>query len=214
MVAWLLYMADSATSLMTFVTGVGIISMSSLPKLTRRPITLVRLGLLLLVVISALEVAFGLSAMLISALGRDLTLTTRVPMWFVLLSMAENPVIGTGFESFWLGSRLGVLYDMFGVRTAHNGYLQLYLDLGILGVAIVVLSAFHGLVRLRTRLKDDYAFSILKITYIVVIILYNWTEATFFGVSDVWLLFMLSAMDVRTRRAPLKSPLVRSTTPI
>ena len=43
---------------------------------------------------------------MVSALGKDPTLTGRTEIWGFVLGLHTNPLVGTGFESFWLGPRL------------------------------------------------------------------------------------------------------------
>ena len=57
-----------------------------------------------------------------------------------LLEVHINPILGTGFESFWLGERLDQLEGIFFFvpNEAHNGYLEVYLNLGLLGLFIII----------------------------------------------------------------------------
>ena len=41
-----------------------------------------------------------------------------------------NPIIGFGYESFWLGDRLQYMAEHWGITSqAHNGYLEMYLNM-------------------------------------------------------------------------------------
>src|SRR2546428_3149771 len=44
-------------------------------------------------------------------MGRGPTLTGRTQIWHLVLSMTTNPLLGTGFESFWLGPRLQKIWS-------------------------------------------------------------------------------------------------------
>ena len=72
----------------------------------------------------------------VEALGRNSTLTGRTEIWKLVLGMANNPIFGAGYESFWLGERLQKLwhYYWFPINEAHNGYIEIYLNLGWIGV--------------------------------------------------------------------------------
>ena len=54
--------------------------------------------------------------------------------------MHTNPIFGTGFESFWLGERPKQLEGIFFFipNEAHNGYLETYLTLGLIGVFLLI----------------------------------------------------------------------------
>jgi len=56
------------------------------------------------------------------------------------LQTDTNPLFGAGFESYWLGERTAKMWAMpefwWHPNEAHNGYLELYLNLGIIGLCI------------------------------------------------------------------------------
>jgi O-antigen ligase len=117
-------------------------------------------------------------------------------MWEGLLAMAHNPVIGVGYESFWLGDRLNVLWEAYGkFIQSHNGYLETYLNLGLIGLTLVIAKMLSGLLKVRKQLDVDYAFAILRLTFIVIVAIYNWTEASFYSINNMWLLLFFSILD-------------------
>jgi exopolysaccharide production protein ExoQ len=75
-----------------------------------------------------------------SFFDRDVTLTGRTTIWgtSLLLGM-DHPWIGRGFNAFWLGDEgpSGEIRKLAGwdVPSAHNGYLEIWLDLGLCGLA-------------------------------------------------------------------------------
>ena len=73
-------------------------------------------------------------------LDRDVTLTGRTTIWGASLILGmDHPWIGHGFNAFWLGDEgpSGEVRKLAGwdVPSAHNGYLEIWLDLGICGLA-------------------------------------------------------------------------------
>ena len=74
------------------------------------------------------------------SLGRGSDLTGRKALWTALLGLHTNPIFGTGFESFWLGERPERLEGLFYFipNEAHNGYLETYLTLGLIGVFLLI----------------------------------------------------------------------------
>ena len=195
MLVWLLNKSDSATSIICMVVTLCLLLLSRLPGMAQQPNKLLIIGASVAFVIVLLEITLNLSGVIITSIGRDPSLTTRVPMWNRLLQMQKNPILGFGFESFWLGPRLEVLLQKYGVRQAHNGYLETYLNLGLTGLIILVASLLSGLNKVRKQLSIDYRFAVLKILFIVTIAFYNWTEATFYGVSNLWVLFFLGILE-------------------
>src|SRR5439155_9069149 len=91
-----------------------------------------------------LVLAFGfgidINAELAQSVGRDPTLTGRTNIWNAVLSTHTNPILGTGYESFWLGRRLNEVWRQAGagINEAHNGYLEVYLNLGLIGLFLLV----------------------------------------------------------------------------
>ena len=52
----------------------------------------------------------------------------------------ENPLLGAGFENFWVGERQVTLGGLGG-NQAHNGYLEIYLNLGWVGILLLTTSS-------------------------------------------------------------------------
>ena len=201
MIGWLFFKADSATSLVCMFVAVVLFAVGRQPAVAGDPRTALTLGAALLALFVALELTVNLSATAIAMLGRRPDLTTRVPMWWDLLSMVKNPVVGFGYESFWLGSRRLLMVERWGISgQAHNGYLQVYLDLGIIGLVILMGWFLSGLRKVIHQLSIDYPAAILRLCLIVVIVIYNWTEASFYGASLMWSLFIFGCMDVPERQ--------------
>ena len=100
--------------------------------------------------------------------------------------------------SFWSGARLEAVWSqgLTGVNQAHNGYLEQYLNLGYIGVAFIAIIALSGLFKLRRHLSVDPAAGILRLCFIVTAVLYNYTEASFYGMNNMWILLLLGCLEV------------------
>lgn len=75
------------------------------------------------------------------ALGRDPTLTGRTVLWeHIVHSVGERPLQGYGYAAYWFGfSGPGSSFTRdWGITSAHSGWLELTLDLGLVGVALVL----------------------------------------------------------------------------
>ena len=195
MVVWLLVMANSMTSMSCFVMASGVIVLTSLPKVARKPV-LVHVLVVAIVGFSFLTL-FLPGAGLVKSLGRDSTLTGRTTIWKVVISLAGNPLFGTGFESFWLGERLQKVWDMTepGIQEAHNGYLEVYLNLGWIGLSllsVMIVTCYRNVVAALRRDTDGVPG--LWLGFLVVGVLYNFTEAGFRMMSLVWISLLLTVM--------------------
>jgi len=195
--AWLFYIVDSMTSLICFGVATGIFLIARLPAVIAEPKKLMKICLFLIFFAGIFEFSFDVKDTLITALGRRPDLTTRVPMWEDMLSMAGNPIVGYGYESFWLGPRLKYMREKWGMEhQAHNGYLEMYLNMGLIGVLFIVGWIAIGLRNVYRQLSTNATAGTLGFCLIVVIAIYNWTEATFFGYNNLWLLLFLAIMDL------------------
>ena len=201
MIAWLLYMANSATSMACLIVAIGIFAVGRHPAMVSNPRRILHLGIASVVLFGMLEFAFSIKDTIIILLGRSPDLTTRVPMWEDLLSMVKNPIIGFGYESFWLGDRLQYMVERWGISSqSHNGYLEMYLNMGLVGLFILLGWILFGLRNVNRHLVTDYPAAMLRFCFIVVVCLYNYTEATFFGPSTLWMLFFIGIIYIPENR--------------
>jgi O-antigen ligase len=196
MIIWLLYIAGSATSLACLIIALCIFAVGRQPAMVIKPQRILYVGIVCVALFGIMEIAFNAADTVIVMLGRQPDLTTRVPMWKYLLTMVKNPLLGFGYESFWLGARQQVVLERWGLTgNAHNGYLQMYLDLGLIGLFFVVAWILSGLRNVARELITDYPAAVLRFCFIVVVCFYNYTEATLNGVSNIWIIFLLGIMD-------------------
>jgi exopolysaccharide production protein ExoQ len=206
MIIWLLYMAQSATSTVCLFVGGSIILLSCVNVISRKPerifIPILSAGFLYLVADSVFDVRSNV----LSILGRRPDLTSRVPIWEILMDMAGNPILGVGFMSFWSGSRMEEVWHRTSstIIQAHNGYLEQYLNLGYIGVGFIVVMMLSGLLKVRKGLSVDYPAGILRLSFIVIAALYNYTEASFYGINNMWMLLLLGIMEVPHKRGAEK----------
>ena len=195
---WLLRQAGSATSAACFVLGAVVITLTARARanvLKPARLHLMLAGAVWITLLGLLtNIVDGLAAML----GREVTLTGRTELWDDVVALTTDPLLGTGFESFWLGPRAELLWNKFWwhPNQAHNGYLEMYLNLGWVGVALLLLVLAWGYGQVVNALARDPELGRLKLTFFVVALLYNYTEAAFKAMHPVWIVFLLSMMVV------------------
>jgi len=192
---WLLSQAHSATSFTSLILGVVLVVLLGIRSINKNFIGTYMLTALVLVVVA--ELVFGVSGHYSEALGRGAGLSGRTVLWTNLLQMHINPVLGTGFESFWLGKRLKELEGIFFYipNEAHNGYLETYLTLGIIGVFLLVGLFVATFWKMRLELFRNFEWGRYRLGFLAAVVLYNWTEAAFKTVNPIWFVFYLIAMD-------------------
>jgi exopolysaccharide production protein ExoQ len=131
---------------------------------------------------------------LVHSLGRNSTLTGRTSIWKAVLSMHTNPIIGTGFESFWLGNRLEAVWNMSvkGIQEAHNGFIELYLNLGWVGLLLLgwlIISGYRNAVVALHKEPNDGS---LRLAFLTASLIFGMTEAGFRMLSPIWFAFLLA----------------------
>jgi exopolysaccharide production protein ExoQ len=86
-----------------------------------------------------------------SLLDKDPTLSGRTDFWpYIIDYVYQRPLLGWGFAAFWMPSNLSAaevnLNVGFGINEAHNGLLQLLLDIGVVGTAFFLFVWMRNLV--------------------------------------------------------------------
>ncbi len=200
MALWVLHLANTATSDVCLLIGFLVIIAVHSKMFRRHP------GFLKVLIPASfclyLIVAFGFGGMgeMAAAVGKDPTLTDRTKIWSLLLSMHTNPIIGTGYESFWLGPRLDRIWGLYGgvINEAHNGYIELYLNLGLVGFFLLgglLVASYRNICKM---LKPNTNIASLYLALWTIMLFYDMTEAGFRS-GLMWGLFLLTAISVSNR---------------
>src|SRR5205809_536483 len=197
MLIWLFWMADSMTSLSCFLMASGLMAVTSI-RATSRKTWLVHILVAGILLISFSTLFLDVGSGLLGTVGRDPTLTGRTEIWHLVLGMTANPVIGTGFESFWLGKRLEKIWSFYWwhPNEAHDGYLEVYLNLGWIGVALLAVVLVTGYRNVITALRRDPDTGKIRLAYFVVAVAYNLTESAIRTMNPVWIFFLLAITAV------------------
>jgi exopolysaccharide production protein ExoQ len=188
----LLFMAHSATSGACFALGAGLMLASALPLIRRRPAA-VHVLVFAVVLCGGLTVLLGGQGEAAKAMGRQSDLTGRTGIWEFLIPMGPNPIVGAGFETFWYGPRVQTVSLQYpDLNEAHNGYIEVYLNLGLFGVGLIALILAQGYRNAVAAFRRDPAFGSLLTAYIVTAATYSITEAGFRILDPMWFFLLLS----------------------
>lgn len=146
-----LYMSRSATSVMSLTAMLGILCgmyfVTRLPQGLRMPALVAGIFAVVTVVMFAVALDVSMVDTILGSFGKNSTLTGRTYLWAEgVKNGMEMPWLGHGYVSFWVaGQPQAELYwheFLIGNRTGfhfHNLYVQTFVDLGALGVAVVAL---------------------------------------------------------------------------
>jgi len=161
-------------------------------------------------------VSIGLGAVLILGshqlaplLGRDLTLTGRTAIWVqVVQFILQRPLLGYGYDAFWRGMQ-GPSFQVaaavhFIVAHAHNGFLEIALELGAAGFLLFLLSWLRGWSKLwhlwQRGAIDRIAW---PLAILVLIALYDLDENTLLINNGLfWILYVTALTSIETANGP------------
>jgi O-antigen ligase len=193
---WILNIANSATALGCFLLGVIVFlaCRTFVAGLTVRS-TVAIVGVVGLSgwLTAQTSVLRGLVA---QAAGRDATLTERTYIWAEALALPTNPLIGAGFSSVWLTPEGWALRERIGgLAHAHNGYIESYLDGGAVGVALLIAVVLLAVIQAGRHLSANTPGGAFYVAFVLVGIVYNFTEVTFNRGNAVGLLMWLIALS-------------------
>jgi O-antigen ligase len=153
-------------------------------------------------------------------LGRKSNFTGRTLIWEAVIPVVPNALLGAGFESFWLGPRLAEVYSHLSkymhVNEAHNGYIEAYLNLGCVGVALIVGILLHGYAGAVAAFRRNGAFGGMALAYVISAAIYSVTEAGFRMLDPIWVFLLLAgaiSYEVAFVAARKAAPIVNSVGP-
>lgn len=115
--------------------------------------------------------------------GKDTTLSGRVDIWnFVWNDIEKRFLLGYGFATYWImgSSRLEIFasyFEGFMVNEAHNGYLEIVLQLGLIGFVFFLFPIAAYIYRMF-KLNNNLAILIF-----ISIMTLNYTESVLFKVG-------------------------------
>jgi O-antigen ligase len=195
---WLIVKANSITSLSCMAEA------SVVMILVARPWVRERVGRVLAVACGA--VGFAIFAVfldsaggLLQSVGRSSTLTGRTDIWRAVLSVNTNPLVGTGYESFWLGKRLESIWGVtgqHGILQSHNGYIEIYVNLGWIGLLLLGWVIVAGFRSALIALYRDPRAGRLGIAFLTAALIYNISEAGFRMMTLIWFAFLLAVTGI------------------
>ncbi|MEO1670614.1 MAG: O-antigen ligase family protein, partial [Cyanobacteria bacterium J06631_2] len=194
---------QSATSLLSvifiFSTAQGLKLLSFKSKKTV-------LGILLFLILVAVVLFLILinANTILNVYDRDITLTGRTPLWESLWGFIEQkPWIGHGYGSFFSGSHreTDIIWKVHNwvPPHAHNGFIQLWLYVGLIGLTIFSVgyfsSVFNALFKylVSKELKMLWIFLLLLYT-----IFFNLTEVSFLSQGMLWILSLTAIYSINT----------------
>jgi len=133
----------------------------------------------------------------------DSTFTGRTIIWdFAHSEIARKPIAGWGYQSFWLaGPGAPSIVDAPGwvkdMPNAHNGYLDTIVEMGFIGLALLIgflVTTLHAIGHMADR-NFARAWGVLSVALYVIIT--NGLESLWMrGFEFLWIIFVIIAAEV------------------
>jgi len=157
-----------------------------------------------------------------AAVGKSTTLTGRTELWELVLlnTRFHDPLTGGGFGSFWTGltGAAGYISWRFPggyVGSAHNGYIDVFNELGYLGLAILCLFVVTQVSMLIGSQRVSRAERFFHWALIFFALVVNTSESSFWrGTSFLNIVVLMSycrllglvSAGSTTQRSPVPAP--------
>lgn len=133
----------------------------------------------------------------------DATLTGRTVLWeFLWPSVEQHPWLGLGYQSLWLTGGMGMIERWspttlnWAVHQAHNGYLDLLLTIGTVGLALVAVTLLSGLGRALKAQGADAGNGVLILAVLIFAMIHNITESSLLRADHaVWGVTLLALLS-------------------
>lgn len=181
----LIYKAQSSTIIIVFILTIGYGLIKQFEKLfgrlnVGRFIIVFLLSFMLITSTVVIYFSSDIIALVPQLFGKDMSISGREPIWgFVISEIAKKPLLGYGFSTYWImgGSVVDVFASEFGgfkINQAHNGYLEIILQLGLVGLFFFLILLIVFLFR-AIKIKKDLPIIILSSLLII-----NYTESILF----------------------------------
>jgi O-antigen ligase len=140
---------------------------------------------------------------LLARMGRDATLSGRTQIWKqVWIFILQRPWLGWGYEGFWRGTQ-GEAFRVvaavhFMVFHAHNGFLEIWLELGAAGLLLFAVSYARAWRKLWPRLLAGEIERVMWMVFVLALILfYDLDENTLLIYNGLfWVLYVAALANV------------------
>lgn len=196
--------ANSAGAFCTFIVLINLLLL--IPFLKR-----LKFQVAFAVLTAFMVVSVGLAVLIVEnldkivvALNRDLTFTGRVPLWTALAELAvkQRPWLGYGYGGFWQSSLgadnpAGPVVRRVGEWAvhAHNGFLDICLSLGLIGLLLFVFSYLTNIILAILIMRHDkQPEAVLPLVILMFIILSNLSESKLLEPTHVWFYYIVIAV--------------------
>lgn len=197
----LLVLANSTSAFLTVVVMFGVYVLMELrSKLSFRLMAVFLAFSMGIVIFGALLLIVRIDE-IFSLLGRDMTLTGRDEVWHYAGRMVQERVLlGYGYSAFWETEPiLSYVTETlkWHITHAHNGFLQMWLELGLVGVGLMVAFLAVSVWRAAFSSLPDH-FALLALPFFIAMIVNDFVETHLFVYRHFGWIIMLILIFLTT----------------
>lgn len=208
----LMALSRSMTAVVSF--GLAVILLPYLQWTLRKTIGWVLAGIVFLIAFGSVLVLYAATHMeqVTGLVGKSAMLTGRIPLWILSVVMAlRRPWLGYGFSAFWLADKVYVqrIWDLLKWQPphAHNGFLEMWLELGLVGVGFFLLGFFYYSWRaLQFLRRDRSSAAAWPLVFLLFMFVENLAETAFLATNSIYVILYV-AMAIIVCREPIKEPI-------
>lgn len=139
--------------------------------------------------------------------GGDATMTGRTEIWrAVMQAIWKRPLLGYGFAAFWLslrGESANIILALrWAVPAAHNGFLEIWLQLGAVGLLLFGAGLLQALLRaFAGAYQPSFTHAAWPLAVLLLGIVYNLDESSFMQANDfLWVLYVATLVNLAAPR--------------
>lgn len=135
----------------------------------------------------------------LDTIDKDPTLNGRLPIWEIMFErIGERPWLGYGYHGFWRGWESKESASIWRTIVwkpghAHNGFIEIILDFGILGSLIFGLAFFDAIIKSINRIRYTPSVEGLwPLGFMTFYVIMNQTQSALVTPYNIqWLLFLV-----------------------
>lgn len=165
----------------------------------------------ILLIVAGVSVAYASEIAVF--LGKDPTLTGRTKIWGAVATVLwKRPLLGFGYRAFWLGLKgeslnLALAVGSTSLVNSENAIFEIWLELGVVGVILMLLPLFQACRNAITCLRHDspaYVHWFILIVFFNVVALIDGGKIMFPHTIE-WLLFVMAYVGLSAEARRVRS---------